>query len=150
MQQPLNSSPGLCQVMLLMPLLGSKPSPGSTLPHPEKRPTSYLSPKALSDLPLGISDHIPCTHSVPFDLTGSSPHQASSCLRISARAVSYFPGPLQWRTPWAPAGLYSNVTLPVRPSLIILWTRNTNTTALFSPTAFNTFQHTVQLIQLLC
>ena len=122
------------------------PPPASTLPHSEKRSMSYLSPKALSDLPLGISDHISCTHSVSFDLIGSSPHQASSCLRISALAVNCFPGPLQWRTPWAPAGLYANVTLPVRPSVIILWKRNTNTTASFSPAAFNAFQHTVQLI----
>ena len=146
MQQPLNSSPGFCQVMLFIPLLGSKPSSASTLLHPEKRSMSYLSPKALSDLPLDISDYISYTHSVPSDLTGSSPHQASSRLRISALAVNCFPGPLQWCTPWAPAGLNSNITLSVRPSLTILCKRNTNTTALFSSPALNTFQHTVQLI----
>lgn len=95
------------------------PPPASTI-HPEQRSMSYLSPKALSDLPLDISDYISYTHSVPSDLTGSSPHQASSCLRISALAVNCFPGPLQWCTPWAPAGLNSNIALSVRPSLTTL------------------------------
>lgn len=149
MQQPLNLSwPLPSDAVHATARL--KPSPGfHSSPHPEKRPTPHLSPKALSDLPLGISDHIPYSLSVAstslapphirHPLASESPHVLSAASQ--AHSLGALSGPCR---PLLQRHFTSEAFLT------ILRTRNTNTTALFSPTAFNTFQDTVQLIQLLC